>query len=233
MVHSKGNRMNTPLDIDKLTQQTQRHEYLDGLRDLHIGIVILILSLLNWFVLSPAGATLLIKAVLYDKTLATIGLLGILALIILIAFGSERIMERIRRATLWKESGFVKPLRYGFNKWMVITATAVMLAIIIGSVWLMAMGKISQEIALRSIPAASSLGTGILFFGMGRSLKILRYQTAAFSGAFLALLLYFYPLSFAQSWLFLGLGWALILLTSGTWALRLALSELKQGTVNE
>jgi hypothetical protein len=174
-----------------------------------------------------------VKAVLYDKNLATIGLLGILALIILIAFGSERIIERIRRASLWKESGFVKPLRYGFNKWMALAATAIILAVIIGSVWLMAMGKISQEIALRSIPAASSLGTGILFFSMGQSLNIQRYRVVGIFGSLLAIFLYLYPLSFALTWLLLGIGWALILLTSGTWALRLALSELKKGPVND
>jgi hypothetical protein len=225
--------MDTPLDLDNLTHQTQRREYLDGLRDLHIGIIILILSLLNWFVLSPAGATLLMKAVLYDKNLTTVGLIGILALIVLIAFGSERIIERIRRASLWKESGFVKPLRYGFNKWMIVAATAALLAIIIGSTWLMSMGVLSQDIALRSIPAASSLGTGILFFTMGRSLKIHRYQMAGISGALLSIFLYLYPLSFALAWLFLGIGWALILLTSGIWAFRLALSELRQGAADE
>jgi hypothetical protein len=174
-----------------------------------------------------------VKAVIYDKNLATVGLIGSLALIILIAFGSERIIERIRRSSLWKESGFVKPLRYGFNKWMALGATTVVLAVIIGSVWLMAMGKITQEIALRSIPAASSLGTGILFFSMGQSLKIQRYQVVGIFGSLLAVFLYLYPLSFALTWLLLGIGWALILLTSGTWALRLARSELKKGTAND
>ena len=225
--------MDTPLNLDKLTLQTQRREYMDGLRDLHVGIIILILSMLNWFILSPAGATLLVKAILYNKSLTIIGLIGLLALFVLIAFGSERIIERIRRASLWKESGFVKPLRYGFNKYMIIAATAVMLAIIIGSTWLMAAGVVSGDIALRSIPAASSLGTGILFFGMGRSLKIQRYQVADISGALLSIFLFLYPLSFALTWLFLGIGWALVLLTSGIWAFRLALSELKQGTADE
>lgn len=225
--------MDTPLDLDKLTRQTQRREYLDGLRDLHAGIIILILSLLNWFVLSPAGATLLMKAVLYDKTLATIGLIGLLALFILITFGSERVIERVRRASLWKESGFVKPLRFGFNKWLLIAATAVLLAIIIGSVWFMALGQLSQEIALRSIPASASLATGVLLFGMGRALKIRRFLAVGAAGSLLATALYLYPFSFAKAWLWLGLGWAAILLVSGTWALWLALSALKQGLSDE
>jgi len=225
--------MDTPLDLDKLTQQTQRREYMDGLRDLHFGITILILSLLNWFILSPAGATLLVKAVLYDKTLTWVGILGLIGLFFLIVFGAERVMERIRRASLWKESGFVKPLRYGFNKYMIIAATVVILAIIIASTWLMITGVLSQEIALRSIPASASLGTGIIFFGMGRSLKIQRYQVVGISGTVLSIFLYWYPLSFALTWLYLGIGWAIILLASGGWAFRMALSELKQGAADE
>lgn len=225
--------MDTPLDLDKFTQQTQRREYLDGLRDLHIGFVVLLLSLLNWFILSPVGATLLVKAVLHDKTMATIGVIGILALILLIAFGTEKVIARVRRASLWRESGFVKPLRYGFNKGVVFAATAVLLALILGSVWLMAMGRLSQEIALRSIQASASLGTGIMFLGMGRSLNIQRYKVVGICGVLLSVFLYLYPVSFALTWLFLGIGWALILLVSGSWALRLALSELKQGAANE
>ena len=225
--------MDTPIDLDKLTHQTQRREYLDGLRDLHLGMVILILSLLNWFVLSPAGATLLVKAVRYSKDLSVIGMIGLLGLFILILFGTERVMERIRRATLWKESGFVKPLRYGFNKWLILATTVIVLTIIVGSTWLMAMGTLSQETALRSIPAGSCLGTGVIFFGMGRSLKIQRYKFVGVAGVLLAIFLYFYPLSFALAWLYLGIGWTLILLASGIWALRLALLELKQGGAHE
>jgi hypothetical protein len=225
--------MDTSLDLDKLTRQTQQREYLDGLRDLHLGLIILILSLLNWFVLSPTGATLLVKALRSNKDLTIVGLIGLLALFVLITFGSERVIERIRRASLWKDSGFVKPLRFGFNKWLVVGTTAVLLAMIIGSVWFMAMGKISQDIALRSIPASASLGTGILLFGIGRSLQIRRYLAVAVAGSLLAITLLLYPFSFGQTWLWLGLGWAVILLLSGIWALWMALTALRRGTSDE
>jgi hypothetical protein len=225
--------MDTPLDLDKLTRQTQQREYLDGLRDLHLGFIILILSLLNWFILSPAGATLLVKSTLFDKNLTAIGLIGVLALFVLITFGSEKLIERIRRASLWRESGFVKPLRFGFNKWLILGSTVALLAIIIGSVWFMALGRLAQEVALRSIPASASLATGILLFGMGYSLKIRRYLAVAVAGTLLAIAIFLYPLAFGQAWLWLGIGWAAILLVSGTWAFWLALSELKRGISDE
>lgn len=225
--------MDTPLDLDQLTQQTKRREFTDGLRDLHVGLIILILGLLNWLIFTPTGATWLVKAVLYDKTLTAIGIIGFLGLLLLMIYGGERLMERIRRASLWKESGFVKPLRWGFSKGLMIVVTVVVLTIIIGSVWFMAVGKLSQDVALRSIPASASLGTGMLFFSMGFSLKIRRYLAVGIAGSLLAIAIFLYPFSFAQAYLWLGMGWAIILLASGAWALGLALSELKGGAAYE
>jgi hypothetical protein len=225
--------MDTPLDLDQLTHQTKRREFTDGLRDLHVGLMILILSLLVWFTLTPTGMTWLVKAILYDKTLTMIGLIGFFGLFILIIFGAERLMERIRRASLWKESGFVKPLRWGFNKWITIAVAAVILAIVVGSVWLMAMGRLSQDVALRSIPASACFGMGVQFFGMGYSLKIRRHLAVGVAGSLLGVTIFLYPFSFAQAWLCFGLGWSVILLVSGAWALGLALSELKGGAAHE
>jgi hypothetical protein len=225
--------MDTPMDLDQLTHQTKRREFTDGLRDLHVGLTILILSLLNWLILTPTGATWLVKAILYHKDLTIVCLIGFLGLFILIIGGTERLLERIRRASLWRESGFVKPLRWGFSKGLMIIVTIVILAVIIGSVWLMVRGRLSQEIALRSIPAAASLGTGVLTFSLGFSLKIRRYLAAGLAGSLLAVAIFIVPTTFAQAWLWLGLGWAIILLTSGLWALTLALSELKGGQTHE
>jgi hypothetical protein len=225
--------MDTPLDLDRLTQDTKRREFTDGLRDLHVGLTILILSLLNWLIFTPTGATWLAKAMLYDKTLAIIGLIGFLGLYLLVIFGGERLIENIRRASLWKESGFAKPLRWGFNKGIAIAVTVVVLAIVIGSVWLMARGHLSQEVALRSIPASACFGMGVQFFGMGYYLKIRRHLAIGIAGSLLGVTIFLYPFSFAHAWLCFGLGWALILLVSGVWALRLALSELKGGAAYE
>ena len=225
--------MDTPMDLDRLTQQTKRREYADGLRDLQVGLTILILSLLNWLILTPTGMAWLMKAILYDRSLTILALLALLGLFILIIAGAERLMERIRRASLWKESGFVKPLRWGFTKgWMVIV-TAAMLGIIIASVWLMATGILSQQVALRSIPASASFGTGLLFLSIGYSLKIRRYLAVGGAGILLAILLFVIPFSFAQTWLWLGLGWTIILLVSGVWALHMAISEIRGDSTHE
>ena len=225
--------MDASMDLDRLTHQTKRREFTDGLRDLHVGLTILTLSLLNWLIFTPIGATWLVKAILYDKTLTVIGLIGFVGLYLFVIFGGERLIEHIRRSSLWKESGFVKPLRWGFNKGIILIVTAVILVIVIGSVWLMARGLLSQDIALRSIPASACFGMGVQFFGMGYSLKIRRFLAVGVVGSLLGIAIFFYPFSFGQAWLCFGLGWGVILLVSGLWALVMALSELKGVTDHE
>ena len=219
--------------MDKLTQATRRREFLDGLRDIHIGWVILLLGALNAFILSRAGMRLLIHSLLYDKSLTIVGLLGLVGLLLLLIFGAERIIERIRRTRLWKESGFVKPLRWGFNRGFTILSTAILLLIVVGGVWMMARGLLSQEATLRSIPAASGFALGITFLGVGQSLKIRRYLWVGLAGILASIPIFFIRLSFGQSWLWLGVAWAIILFASGAWALRRALADQGQSQAHE
>jgi hypothetical protein len=225
--------MDTTLDIDELTRQTQRREFSDGLRDFHVGSILLLLSLMNWLFLSPTGLMLVLRVNMIDKSLTLVSLFGLIGLLLLILYGTEQLMERIRRTSLWKDSGFVKPLRWGVNKWLTALSIALSLIIIIGSSWFTLRGLISQEAALRSIAASASVGTAVTFFGMGHSLKIRRYKAVGILGGMGSIPILFYPLSFAETWLWFGVGWAILLFSSGSWALRGALSEFKRGEADE
>ena len=156
--------MDQSLDLDGLTIKTQRLEYEDGLRDFQFGAIFLVLGLANWFIFTPTGLEFIINTTIRYRDLLIVGLLGLFGLIILLVFGSEKVMERIRRATVWKASGFVKPLRWGvMPKAVIILSTVVLLGIIIGSVWLMTKGTLSQEDALRSIPASTGIASAVVF----------------------------------------------------------------------
>lgn len=228
--------MDRSLDLDGLTIKTLRLEYEDGLRDFQIGAIFLVMGLANWFIFIPAGVELLMRTAirLKDyKDLWLVGLVGIIALTYLLAFGSEKVMERIRRATFWKESGFVKPLRRGVVKNSVmVLATIVLLGFIIGSVWLMSKGNLSQAAALRSIPASTGLATAVIFIGIGINLRMRRYVLVGVSGAVLSGIILLTEMSFASAFLLTGIGWAVIFSISGVWALVLALRDLRQGTLN-
>ena len=142
-------------------------------------------------------------------------------------------MERNRRATFWRQSGFVKPLRLGIVKISItVIAAIVLLGIIIGSVWLMKRGDISQEAALRSIPASAGLATAIVFVHLGINLRIRRYIVVGISGAILSSIILITDITFATAYLWAGLGWAIIFLLSGGWALGWALRDLQGRAVN-
>jgi hypothetical protein len=220
--------MNDHFDLDELTKKTQRLEYEDGLRDFQFGAIFLALGLANWFIFTPTGLEFLINTTIRSRDLMLVGLLGLFGLIILLVFGSERVMERIRRATFWKASGFVKPLRWGvIPKTVTILATVVLLGIIIGSVWLMTRGTLSQEFAVRSIPASAGLATAVIFISMGINLRMRRYVLVGVAGAILSAFILITDITFAFAYLWSGIGWGLIFSISGIWALGQALRDLR------
>jgi hypothetical protein len=227
------NHMNTHLDLDELTQRTKRLEYEDGLRDFQIGAIFLLVGLANWLIFTPAGLALFIKAATRYRDLLLPAFGGLVALSILLAFGSERVMERIRRATFWKDSGFVKPLRWGVvNKGAMILATVVLLGLIVGSVWLMARGGLSQEAALRSIPASAGLATAVILISLGINLRLRRYLIVGLSGVALSGGILLTDMPYADAYLWTGIGWAIIFAISGAWALGGALRDLRQTAQN-
>jgi hypothetical protein len=228
--------MNNHFDLDELTKKTKRLEYEDGLRDFQIGAIFLVMGLANWFIFIPEGMELLMRTAIRFKDykgLWIVVLVGIIALTYLLAIGSEKVMERIRRATFWRESGFVKPLRRGVVKNSVmVLATIVLLGIIIGSVWLMARGSLSQEVALRSIPASIGFATVAIFISIGVNLRLRRYVIVGVSGAILSGIILLLEMSFATAFLWTGVGWAVIFSISGLWALGSALRNLRQEMQN-
>ena len=221
------------VDIDGLIRQTQRREYEDGLRDFQFGAIFLILGLVNGFIFTPAGYDLIIRTKLRYQDLWVVGLAGLIGLFFLLVFGGERVMERIRRATFWKESGFVKPLRWGVvKKRVTVLATIVLLAIIIGSVWLMTKGTLSQEDAVRSIPASAGLATAVVFISLGNSMQIRRYVLVGVVGAILSGFILITDMDFASAYVWTGTGWSVIFALSGTWALSHALRDLRRVAQN-
>jgi hypothetical protein len=225
--------MDNKFDIDGLTRETKRREYEDGLRDFQLGAIFLLVGLANWFIFTPAGLDLFARTVLRLGDLLLPAFLGFVGLFFLGLFGSERIMAQIRRATFWKESGFVKPLRSGVIKiGATVLAAVVLLGIIIGSVWLMARGILSQEAALRSIPASVGLGTAIIFTSLGLTLQMRRYILVGVSGAILSGIILLADITFATSYLWAGIGWAVIFAASGIWALNWAIRDLRGRAIN-
>ncbi|MCX6070476.1 MAG: hypothetical protein NTU91_06400, partial [Chloroflexi bacterium] len=80
---------------------------------------------------------------------------------------------------------------------------------------------------MRVLAATSGVGTGILYFALGRELSLRRLQWAGLVGGLLSAAIFFLPLTAAESWLALGGVWAATLFVSGGLALGRRLAEAR------
>lgn len=212
--------MDKRLDYEGLTRQTRRLEFEDGLTDLQVGAVFLVISLAAAFFFSTAGLTWFARAFILQRDIANVALVGIFACFILVAFGSRRLIAEVRRKYIWKNRGEIVPLPVGVDRWVHVLAVAVFLILMIFGLWVLLRGGNDEEAIMRLLVAASGVATGIIYLGMGRSLRLNRYFPVGFAGGLLSCGLFFVPLTWSESWLGFGAIWTTVLLISGLYALR-------------
>ncbi|MEA1977452.1 MAG: hypothetical protein U9N80_06085 [Chloroflexota bacterium] len=208
-------------DFEELTRQTRRLDFEDGLTDLQISAAILVMSLGAALFFSTAGLTWLTKALALQREITLVALAGIFGCFMLVAFGSSRLIARVRREYFWKDSGEIVPLPWQVDTWVNVLAAAVFLVLMILGIWVVLRGDGDDEALLRLLIAVSGVMTGIMYVGMGRSIRLNRYLTVGIVGGLLSGLLFFIPLTFSESWLVFGAIWTTILLISGLYALRI------------
>jgi len=219
--------MNTHLDLDELTRRTRRREFDDGLMDFVIGGFILVGGLFVAFLYSASGMQWYVNSIIRHRDLTIIGLWSLIPIMFLIIVGAKRLIGRIRRTTFWRDSGFVTPLRLQVSWPINLLATAILLGGVVVSAALMYRGVIGPEAVLRSLVSGTGIGTGVVYFGMGIYLRLRRYQVVGIVGGLFSAGILLTSVSFAMSWIWLGMLWGTVFLISGSWALRLAILSFK------
>ena len=219
--------MSAVVDLDELTRQTRRQEFMDGLNDLQTGLVFLLLGALGAFGFSAAGMTFYVKALIWNRELTILGLIALLALFVLLAFGARRGVEYLRGKVLWKGAGQAVPLRVQARWPATAAATGVVVILIVAGLVVLPTSALDLDGIMRLLAATSGAGTGIIYLAMGRELGLRRLQWVGLVGSLLSAALFFLPLTAAQSWLALGVIWAATLLVSGGLALRRRLAEVR------
>jgi uncharacterized membrane protein len=219
--------MDQAVKLDELTRRTRRVEFEDGLNDLQNGLVFLLLGLLCAFFFSTAGITFYVRALVFYRDLTILALLALLALFVLITFGARRLIQSIRRKWIWKGRGRLVPLRVQVDWRVSLAATLVWLVLVVAGMVLLPRQSMDLDAGLRPMVAASGIVTGIVYFALGRSLQIGRYQWVGVLGGVLSAGLAFLPLTFAWSWPALAAVWATLLFVSGGQALRRTLQAAR------
>ena len=212
--------MDKRLDFEELTRRTRRLDFEDGLTDLQVSALFLVMSLAAFFFFSKPGLTWFARSLILQREITYVAFVGVYACFILVAFGSRRLIARVRREYLWKDRGEVMPLPVGVDSWVSVLSAAIFLTLLIFGAWVLLRSGTGDDAILRLIIAASGVATGITYLGMGRSLRLNRYLPVGFVGGLLSGVLFFVPLTYSESWLGLGAIWTTILLTSGLYALR-------------
>jgi hypothetical protein len=219
--------MSVAFDLDELTRQTRRQEFADGLSDLLTGLVFLVLGGLGGFLFSTAGMTFYIRALVWNRELTILGLMALLALFAVVAYGGRRFVHLLRSKVLWKDQGQAVPLRMQARWPALAAATGVAVILIIAGLMYIPPSEFGLAAGMRILAAASGLGTGILYFALGRELGLRRLQWAGLVGGLLSAAIFLLRLTAAESWLALGGVWAATLSVSGGLALRRRLAEVR------
>jgi hypothetical protein len=223
--------MNEPIDLDGLTMAARRREFDDGLMDLAVAVSFLCLSLFAWMALSPGAMSWYANALAGHRFLVILGLALLAIVMIAVPYLVGRMMDRLRRLLIWRERGYIQPLR-GVVSWPpLLLATLAEIGLVVAAYWLMALGGIGTGILLLTVVASSGLGMGIVFYGLGRAMGIRRYLAVGMTGGILSLGIPLMAVSFSMAWLILGVLWATLLCVSGGWALHFALTARKASPV--
>lgn len=213
--------------MDNLTRATRRRDFEDGLMDFVFAGAFLFIGLLTGFFTSPVGLRWYLTSLLQNREITIIAGITLIPLFILAVFGAKRMIARIRRKKLWKNRGFVTPLRWQVSWKINALAAAVLIAMLVIAFWLMLNGALSQESVLRTLVSAAGVATGFVLFGMGKELGLQRYKWVGAAGGVSSALIILIPMSFSTSWLALGIGWMIVFSISGIWALQKSLLALR------
>jgi hypothetical protein len=209
--------------LDNLTRITRRREFEDGLFDFVLAVTFLMIGIAGWIFFSPWAIQWYVKFLILNREVTIIALLTLSAFFILLIFLARRFVEYIRRTYLWRESGYVKSLRWQVKTSINLIAGTVTILMIVFAFWLMLRGLISSEDVLRVLVSSVGVSTGIVFLGVGFDLQLRRYISVGLIGMMTSISLLFIPVTFSMSWLIFGLIWVTILSISGLVALRVAL----------
>ncbi len=225
--------MTIQTDIEDLIRKTKRYEFVDGLRDLQLAVLMAFFGIFAWLSLSLLGihwyTQLILNLVeMFGRWGALIS--GLLYFLILLALliGSLWAMKFLRRRWLWRESGWVKPLPWQVPRKITILSAIIFLSGLGLALGLLATGRVDDSFVLRMFWAASGWAFGFTLVGVGREIRLKRYLWLGSVGGLASTLVLFLHIDFGQTALALYGAWALALGISGAITLRGALVTSKQ-----
>lgn len=225
--------MNNQTDIEGLIRKTRQYEFVDGLRDLQIAAIMAFFVVFSWFVFTLTGVRWYLRLILFIKDIFGSwapwidGLLFLLITFSILGV-SLWLMRAMRRKWLWRESGWVKPLRWQVPRRVSVLSVVIVLGGIGLAIALFVADMVEASFILRMLWVATGWAFGYTLVGVGREIGLKRYTWLGAVGGIASTVLFFLPLTSGQIAIVLYGAWALVLGISGAIALRRALVTNKQ-----
>jgi hypothetical protein len=221
--------METQTSIDKLILKTRQYEFADGLRDIQIGLIVSFMGIVTWLVINPLWITFIIELKVnvgrWAMVAATLMLFGFLAGV---AFGLQYLMNYLRQGWFWRESGMVKASRrVASSRTQLIAGGIFIIGLVTGlGLWPLVGGD--EWYIARILYSAMGWGYGAFFIIFGRDIELPRYIWLGLIGGLASTLILFFPLDLGQSGMAFGVGWGVLLSSSGIVVLRRAWASLQE-----
>lgn len=218
------------VDTEKIILKTKQYEFADGLREIQLGIMLILMGVVwNWIIFEPSWLGLIIQlGDDYGKWATTVFFILTFLIPVIAAYGIQRIMEYVRRRWLWRESGMVKSSQTLVPRRFSVVATIVFIGTLILGFTLQPTLKKGEWFAWSLILVAIGWSFGVVLIGLGRNIEISRYVYMGFIGGLASIAILLYQTSYTGAGLVFYIGWGLILLISGSIVLRQAWTEVKE-----
>ena len=223
--------MISKVDPDGLIRKTKRYEFIDGFRDIQIGLLFALMGVIGWVELHPVWIKIVFGLTgQVGKWATPIVLLMLFGPLFAAILGVQLLMNAVRRRWLWSESGIVKPARILVSKRTNLMAVLVFMIVFVIGIFLYPQEGNDPWFVLRVIFASTGWASGVVMLFHGKDIKLPRYIWLGVIGGVISTVQMFVRLDYGQSWLLFGSSWGALLIGSGFIALYNAWSKAKWDT---
>ncbi|KAA3644680.1 MAG: hypothetical protein DWQ07_14805 [Chloroflexi bacterium] len=202
-------------DAEELILKTRQYEFVDGLRDIQLGISFFVMGIF-WYALAlNPRIWIFILQLEVDKWIRTIAFSLILGLPVLVILATLPLMKWVRKRWLWKQTGMVNASRMVVPSRYTLFAVLVFVATVAIGIWLIPVLQTGEFYMWNVILLATGWSFALTLVGMSNYVKIRRYMFIGILGGLVSPAILLFQSSMQAAGLIFLSGWGLLLLGSG------------------
>jgi hypothetical protein len=205
------------VDPREIILKTKQYEFADGLRDIQIGITLILMAVVwFWLMYEPVWLRFMIQVGQdYGKWASMAAFLLVYCIPVVGAYGLQRLMESVRKRWLWRESGMVKASRIIVPTHINVIAVVIFIGVLALGLKFQSYLKNSDFYVMSLLMVACGWCFGFTLAGLGVNIKVPRYIVVGVVGGLASTASFLYQTSLGGAGLISFIGWGILLITSG------------------